>query len=110
MKNFLRALRCAWPYRRRLVASVICAALAALFWSLNFTAIYPILKILGNEQSLQQWVDERIDTTQKEVENLQLQVKHHNMQLEAVKAAPQGKFRDREETQLTGSLARLEGK
>src|SRR5439155_12318415 len=29
MKNFLRALRYAWPYRGRLIFSVICAVMAA---------------------------------------------------------------------------------
>src|SRR5438477_468277 len=47
MKNFLRALRCAWPYRVRLGVSVVCAILAAIFWGLNFTAIYPVLKVIG---------------------------------------------------------------
>src|ERR1700716_2611934 len=57
MKNFLRALRFAWPYRGRLLLSCVAAILAAVFWSLNFTAIYPVLKILGSEKNLQQWVD-----------------------------------------------------
>ena len=37
MKNFLRALRHAWPYRRRFAVSVFCAAFAAMLWGLNFT-------------------------------------------------------------------------
>ena len=57
MKNFLRAMRFAWPYRYRTIFSVICAILAAAFWGLNFTAIYPVLKIIGSGHNLQQWVD-----------------------------------------------------
>ena len=53
MKNFLRTLRFAWPYRRRLVISIGCALFAAALWSLNFTAIYPILKIFTTGQNLQ---------------------------------------------------------
>src|SRR5579884_1047744 len=60
MKNFLRALRCAWPYRVRLGVSVFCAVLAAVFWGLNFTAIYPVLKIIGSDKNLQQWCDTEI--------------------------------------------------
>ena len=57
MKNFLRALRHAWPYRRRFIVSVVCASLAAVLWGLNFTAIYPVLKLLNNEQTPRQMVD-----------------------------------------------------
>jgi len=64
MKNFLRALRFAWTYRSRVVLSVACALMAAVFWSMNFTAIYPVLKILGSEQNMQQWVTQTISRIQ----------------------------------------------
>src|SRR5262245_38651475 len=41
MKNFARALRHAWPYRGRLLISVVCALMAAVLWGGNFTSIYP---------------------------------------------------------------------
>ena len=70
MKNFLRALRYAWPYRYRLALSIACAFAAAIFWGLNFTAIYPVLKVLGSaDQNLQQWVDGEIKRTQKDIAN-----------------------------------------
>jgi ATP-binding cassette subfamily B protein/subfamily B ATP-binding cassette protein MsbA len=65
MKNFLRALKYAWPYRYRVLLSVVCAMLAAILWGLNFTAIYPVLKILGGE-NLQKWVDKSIGTLDEE--------------------------------------------
>jgi ATP-binding cassette subfamily B protein/subfamily B ATP-binding cassette protein MsbA len=66
MKSFVRALRFAWPYRFRLSASIFCALLAAALWSLNFTAIYPILKVFGTGQNLQAWVDTAIKKIQEE--------------------------------------------
>src|SRR5438128_401208 len=60
MKNFLRALRHSWPYRRRLLCSVICAVLAAVLWGMNFTSIYPVLKLLHTNKSPQTWIDERV--------------------------------------------------
>src|SRR5437764_5547864 len=66
MKNFMRALRFAWPYRTRLAISIFCALLAAALWSLNFTAIYPILKIFSTGQNLQAWVNASIKTIQEE--------------------------------------------
>lgn len=58
MKSFLRALRCAWPYRGRLILSVICALVAAALWSLSFTTIYPVLTTLNSEKTLHDWTDE----------------------------------------------------
>ncbi len=66
IKNFLRALRYAWPYRYRLGISFACALLAAGLWSLNFTALWPILKIFTTGQNLQTWVDVSIEKCQKE--------------------------------------------
>ena len=66
MKNFLRALRFAYPHRIRLGISILCALFAAGLWSLNFTAIYPILKIFGSGQNLQTWVDTSIKKIQEE--------------------------------------------
>src|SRR5262249_39828908 len=67
MKNFLRALRCAWPYRVRLALSVASALLAAAFWSANIAVIYPVLYILQDRASLQTWVDDKIEQTEKEI-------------------------------------------
>jgi subfamily B ATP-binding cassette protein MsbA len=66
MKNFLRALRFAYPHRLRLGVSILCALFAAGLWSLNFTAIYPILKIFGSGQNLQTWVDSSIKKIQED--------------------------------------------
>ena len=71
MKNFLRALRYAWPYRVRLVISIVCAVFAAILWGLNFTSIYPVLKLLNNDQSPQQWVDSCIANCNKEIEQIE---------------------------------------
>src|ERR1700741_826021 len=67
MKNFLRAMRHAWAYPRRFILSVACAAIAALLWGLNFTSIYPVLKLLNNKETPHQWVDGCIDEVQAEI-------------------------------------------
>ena len=66
MKNFLRAMRLVWNYRYRTSFPWYCALTAAFFWGLNFTAIYPILKIVGSDQNLQEWVGTSIDTAKDE--------------------------------------------
>jgi subfamily B ATP-binding cassette protein MsbA len=74
MKNFLRALRHAWPYRRRLSLSIAAAVCAAVLWGLNFTCIYPVLKLLHTGQSLHAWVDDCIANAQKESDSLQVKI------------------------------------
>src|SRR5437762_3507920 len=71
MKNFVRALRFSWPYRGRLLISLLCALLAAVFWSLNFTAITPVLTILTKQENLQEWIERQIDETQKIIDKNQ---------------------------------------
>src|SRR5438477_7531306 len=97
MKTFLRALRCAWPYRNRLGLSIACALAAAVFWGLNFTAIYPVLKILGSDQNLQQWVDGEIKRTQKDVANLETQVANLSKLGEKIENERDPKRRDKEQ-------------
>jgi ATP-binding cassette subfamily B protein/subfamily B ATP-binding cassette protein MsbA len=104
MKNFLRALRCAWPYRRRLILSIICAVIAATFWGLTLGAIYPVLQGLGNKKSLHNWVEDKIAETEKEINGLQRGVTQINEDSKKLKEI------DQRERQLTADLAKFEGK
>jgi ATP-binding cassette subfamily B protein/subfamily B ATP-binding cassette protein MsbA len=108
MKNFLRALRHSWPYRGRLFLSIGCALLAAVLWSLNFTAIYPVLKILGNEQTLQEWVDGQIRETQQEIDTWHAELDEQRKAIKALDA--QDADAGRRKHELAGELARLEGR
>jgi ATP-binding cassette subfamily B protein/subfamily B ATP-binding cassette protein MsbA len=110
MKNFLRALRHSWPYRRRLLLSVVCALLAAVVWGLNFTAIYPVLKILGNEQTLQEWVDGQIEETQKQIEDLNTERDLLHQQSWASGELSDAADIDRRQRELAAAEVRLEGK
>jgi hypothetical protein len=65
MKNFLRALRHALPYRQRLALSIFCALCAAAFWACNFSSIYPVLILLQYKQSPHDWLTKKIEENQK---------------------------------------------
>ncbi len=112
MRNFLRALRFAWPYRYRLGLSVFCALFAAAFWCLNFTAIFPALKILGTNQDLHEWVNASIaEVETKKIPPLVKQID----KFQAEKALIDGKEepiveRDRLHRRLSGELYKLESK
>jgi ATP-binding cassette subfamily B protein/subfamily B ATP-binding cassette protein MsbA len=110
MKNFLRALRCAWPYRYRLAISIACAVLAAVFWSLSFTAIYPVLKLLGSEQNLQEWVDSEIRRTQKDIESWEQRINEVNKKVQEVEQQPVSRESDRAKAALAADLAKFEAK
>src|SRR5690242_9938667 len=101
MKNFLRALRCAWPYRRRLGISIGSALLAAVFWSANIAVIYPVLYILQNSKSLQTWVDEKIAQTQKDINGWQEEVDSLNKEQKSLARMAPGKLRDQREREVS---------
>jgi ATP-binding cassette subfamily B protein/subfamily B ATP-binding cassette protein MsbA len=108
MKNFLRALRCSWPYRGRLSLSIFCAFMAAIFWGLNFTAIYPVLKIIGSDKNLQTWVRDCIKKTKKDIDGL----KAHTDQLTRERKILDREFPNREtdhrQRDLAGDLDKTE--
>lgn len=106
MKNFLRGLRCAWPYRARLGLSILCAILAAVSWSLNLTAITPVLTILSQKQSLQEWVDGQIAETQRQIHLEQDKVENYWRRYEGLETGPQGPVTDKEKRDLSNLLAR----
>ena len=82
MKNFLRALRHALPYRRRLALSIFCAICAAAFWGANLSSIYPLLILLQYKQSPHDWINKKIEEVQKDVGDYQRYIELKNAELE----------------------------
>src|SRR5437879_263749 len=108
MKNFLRALRYAWPYRMRLGISVACATVAAVLWGLTFTSISPTLAILVKKQNLQEWARAEVAKNEKEVDRLdalhvQLKKKVADLAQRPPDALQEKDFRD-----LTRDISRAE--
>jgi ATP-binding cassette, subfamily B, bacterial MsbA len=110
MRNFLRALKYSWVYRRRLFISIVCAFLAAGLWSLSFTSVYPILKILNSKLTLQQWVDQKIDATQLVMDRYSAELDQKKAALKQVEKWDEGRPRERAEHHLSGDIAALESK
>jgi ATP-binding cassette subfamily B protein/subfamily B ATP-binding cassette protein MsbA len=110
MKNFLRALRYVWPYRRRLTLSIICAVLAAILWGLNFTAVYPFLKILTTGQSLQTWIDETITNQEKVVEVALTAAGKASTKEEEIRRLPDSKERENNLRKASGETYKAESK
>jgi ATP-binding cassette, subfamily B, bacterial MsbA len=110
MKNFPRALRFSWTYRRSLMLSLVCAAVAAIFWGLNFTAIYPVLKIMGSDQNLQQWVDKKISNLNRDVDALTKDLEQHRAFAKQVENWDLDSLRQRESARVAGTIVQLESR
>lgn len=61
---FWRACRFLGPYRRTVAISIFCALLTGGMLTAGLGAMYPILQVLVNGQTVQQWVESRIPAEQ----------------------------------------------
>jgi len=69
MHHFLRALRDAskrWPL---LAAAFFCSAGVAGLWGANIAALFPIIEVTLNGDSLQSWNERRIDDARKRIDD-----------------------------------------
>lgn len=64
MQNYLRAVRVALQFRGAIAGAMVCSLLIAVLWGANIGALYPVLKVVLEDQSLQEWVEKDIADTQ----------------------------------------------
>jgi ATP-binding cassette subfamily B protein/subfamily B ATP-binding cassette protein MsbA len=69
MHSFSRALKLALAHRVNVVGCVLTACAVALLWGGNLTAVYPVVQVIMNDQSLPQWVDEALAESKREVDD-----------------------------------------
>jgi|TARA_B100000073_G_scaffold229125_1_gene191164 ATP-binding cassette subfamily B protein/subfamily B ATP-binding cassette protein MsbA len=70
MYHFVRALRDAakrWPL---LLAAFLCSAGVAALWGANIAALFPIIEVTLNGESLQSWNKERMEESEKKLTTL----------------------------------------
>ncbi len=65
--NFGRVVRMAIRYKFTFAASIVSALAVALLWGGNIGVIYPVVKVVFQNQSMQDWIDEKIDEAQKTI-------------------------------------------
>lgn len=111
MRNFLRTLKYSWPYRYRLLGSVGCALAVAALWSLNLSAIYPVLTILKEDRTLQQWAAAKIADHERKRDDPEraARIAFLRASVKVLEAAPPAKHRDGEIREATREIARLQG-
>src|SRR5439155_17305401 len=112
MKNFLRGLRCAWPYRGRLAMSFVCALIAAILWGSTFTAVSPVLRILDSKNNLQSWAEDRLLETEKKIKEINAAlVEPKRERDELISQQPKkNPMRDKRLRDITSDISNLEGK
>lgn len=67
MGNFGRVVRVALRYYWTVAASFVCALIVAVLWGANIGFLYPIVEVVGNQQSLSQWVDRSITSAEQSI-------------------------------------------
>ncbi|MFN9717769.1 MAG: ABC transporter ATP-binding protein [Planctomycetota bacterium] len=60
MQDLLRIGTYIWPHRRLFILSVICAIIVSLFWAMNLSIAFPVVKVLFQNDSLHAYVDAEI--------------------------------------------------
>lgn len=56
MNCFLRVLRIALGHRLNVAAGMTCSVLVALLWAFNLAAIWPVVDVIMQDRSMQDWV------------------------------------------------------
>ena len=74
MQTFWRTVRFAWPYRVRLAVSLACGVVVAVFWGANISAIYPVLNVLLENETLVGWCERQITQQEGEISSLEAKI------------------------------------
>ena len=74
MNNFGRALRLALKHPFIFAASIVCAVVVAAFWGGNISAIYPLVQVTINNNSLQQWAREGREEAETKAAQLRAEI------------------------------------
>jgi ATP-binding cassette subfamily B protein/subfamily B ATP-binding cassette protein MsbA len=67
MRNFARALRIALTHRYNVAGCLLTSLVIAVLWGGNLTAVFPVVDIIMNDQSLPEWIDQKIAESDREV-------------------------------------------
>ena len=68
MNAFPRLIPYVWPHRRKFYLSVVFSLLVAGLWGLSLSSAYPIVTVLFENKSVEQYVDDAIATTKAVIE------------------------------------------
>ena len=58
--NFGRVVRIAIRYKFTFAASIVSSLMVAILWGANIGTIYPVVEVIFQDQTMQQWIDGKI--------------------------------------------------
>ncbi len=87
MSNFARTVRLALRYYWTVVAAFLCSMVVAVLWSGNITVLYPLVEVVGKNQTLSQWANESIDDAQQAADKARAAQEETARQIAAAPAA-----------------------
>lgn len=64
----------ALKYRWSLIGSILCSLLVAVMWGANIGAVYPLIEVVFNNNSVDEWIDQRIETSQGAIEQAESEI------------------------------------
>jgi subfamily B ATP-binding cassette protein MsbA len=67
MQNFLRISSYILRYRKLVGLSILCAVIVSLFWAFNLSIAFPVVKVLFQNDSLHDFVDQEIALLQESI-------------------------------------------
>ena len=68
MQVYLRVAEYIWLFRRQFILSVICAVIVSMFWAVNLSIAFPIVKVLFENDSIHAYVDSEIAKYDSEIQ------------------------------------------
>ncbi len=89
MNNFARTLKLCLRYRRTVAASVFSSLIVAVLWGGNIGAVYPIVEVCLQGQSLEHWVHDQIAESQRKIGEFRQELETRAARLPGVAADEQ---------------------
>ena len=88
MKPFLRAIKQSLKYKWSIAGAFLCSFLIAIIWSASITTVFPIVKIVLEDETAISWVDNSIQTYEVSLQALDAEVADLNAEFEQTNDSP----------------------
>jgi ATP-binding cassette, subfamily B, bacterial MsbA len=106
MHNFLRTLRLVLRYKTTLALSTFTAIMVAVLWGFNIGGAYPIIAIITENKSVQQWLADDIKNSDVKIADFETQI--DALKAKAAAANPQEKPAIESELQAKRNMLQVE--
>lgn len=103
MANFVRVMRLVSRQRWTLAAIFLSSMIVALLWGANLGTVYPMVQLIFQGKTITEGIEERIETAEKKVHELEADVKT----LEEEHKEPIARSIHKVEGKLSGAMAKL---